>query len=84
MIHGRNFRTKEIHSFNCHCIWFSGVDEDYKKVLLSYKPTLKVVKNGDSYTIYTSRPDNTIKEVTFKNGVEFDEQVEGGLSVSKF
>ncbi|CAK1590253.1 unnamed protein product [Parnassius mnemosyne] len=44
------------------------------------KPDHKLEKNGDSYTLTTITPDQT-KVVTFKDGVEFDEEVTGGRVV---
>ncbi|CAH2052252.1 unnamed protein product, partial [Iphiclides podalirius] len=44
---------------------------------LNYKPEQKLEKNGDTYTLTTTSPMNT-RQVSFKDGVEFDETVVPG------
>ncbi|CAH2052256.1 unnamed protein product, partial [Iphiclides podalirius] len=51
--------------------------EEHTTGFLNFKPDQKLEKNGDSYTLTTISGNNT-KEVTFKNGVEFDETVVPG------
>ncbi|KAI5638773.1 hypothetical protein NE865_08657 [Phthorimaea operculella] len=51
---------------------------EVKKAILNHKGTVKLVKNGDEYTLITSQPiTNKLKEVKFKSGVEFDDEISG-------
>ncbi|XP_041980385.1 fatty acid-binding protein 2-like isoform X1 [Aricia agestis] len=51
-----------------------GIPEDFKQKILSMKASQKIEKNGDEYTLTTNDAGN-IKELKFKSGVEFDENV---------
>ncbi|KAI5638772.1 hypothetical protein NE865_08656 [Phthorimaea operculella] len=51
---------------------------EIKAAVVAHKGTLKLVKNGDEYTLITSQPiTNKLKEQSFKSGVEFDDEVSG-------
>lgn len=63
-----------------YCI-FIDVNEQYKQALIADKPTVKIVKSGDGYTLYTTKPDKSTQEEHFKSGVEYEEVV-GGNNVS--
>ncbi|CAH2052254.1 unnamed protein product, partial [Iphiclides podalirius] len=52
--------------------------EEHTIGFLNNKPDQKLEKNGDSYTLTTISANNT-KELTFKDGVEFDETIVPGL-----
>ncbi|XP_063896742.1 fatty acid-binding protein 1 [Helicoverpa armigera] len=49
-----------------------GLTPEQTQGYLTYTPTLKFTQDGDSYTVTTITP-KTKSEVTFKSGVEFDE-----------
>ncbi|XP_045454296.1 fatty acid-binding protein 2-like [Melitaea cinxia] len=50
-----------------------GVPADKIEALLKLKPTLKLEKSGDSYVLTTV--DSSTKELKFKEGVEFEENL---------
>ncbi|CAG5022784.1 unnamed protein product [Parnassius apollo] len=56
---------------------FLDIPADQIAAFARFKPEQKLEKNGDSYTLTTIMPDQT-KVLTFKNGVEFDEEVTAG------
>lgn len=58
----------------------SGIPEDKLQQILSSRPSQKLEKNGDEY-ILTTYGDKS-KEIKFKNGVEFDENVTESITVS--
>ncbi|CAK1590248.1 unnamed protein product [Parnassius mnemosyne] len=47
-----------------------GIPEDKQKNLLEYKPTQKIAKNGDEYTV-TVGTKNGERVYNFKSGIEF-------------
>ncbi|CAH0595093.1 unnamed protein product [Chrysodeixis includens] len=51
-----------------------GLPEDKVKEILETKPSVKIVKNGDSYTS-TVITKAGAKDTTFKSGVEFDDTI---------
>ncbi|CAH2052250.1 unnamed protein product, partial [Iphiclides podalirius] len=51
--------------------------EEQATGFLNYKPDQKLVKNGDTYTLTTTSTLNS-REVSFKDGVDFDETVVPG------
>ncbi|XP_026314326.1 fatty acid-binding protein 1-like [Hyposmocoma kahamanoa] len=55
-----------------------GVPEDKAEILLRAKPSQKLVKNGDTYTLSVITTEST-RNVTFKSGVAFDEDIRGLL-----
>ncbi|KAJ2937947.1 hypothetical protein O0L34_g14230 [Tuta absoluta] len=51
---------------------------EIKAAVIAHKGTIKLVKNGDQYTLITSQPvTNALKEQTFNSGVEFDDEIAG-------
>lgn len=52
--------------------------EDKAEILLRAKPSQKLVKNGDMYTLSVITAEST-RDVTFKSGVGFDEDIQGLL-----
>ncbi|MBN4659163.1 hypothetical protein H4F44_25605, partial [Escherichia coli] len=51
---------------------FVGIPDDKIKALSNFKPSMKLVQNGDSYTYYWQDPEGP-RETIFKSGVEFDD-----------
>lgn len=49
-------------------------------MMLEYKPSFKITKDGDTYTLTTTTPEKT-KETKFKSGVEFDEMIREKIPV---
>ncbi|KAI5634719.1 hypothetical protein NE865_12574 [Phthorimaea operculella] len=46
-----------------------------KAEFVNHKPTMKLLKNGDQYTMTYSMPGATqLREETFKSGVEYEEE----------
>uniref|UniRef100_A0A1E1WE07 Cytosolic fatty-acid binding proteins domain-containing protein n=1 Tax=Pectinophora gossypiella TaxID=13191 RepID=A0A1E1WE07_PECGO len=75
---GKEYHLESQENFEAFLDTFGpDAPEAFKKAMLNQKAFLKLVKNGDSYTLYTNSVDNTTKELTFKSGVEFDEQLRG-------
>lgn len=61
-----------------HVIILSGVPDDKAEILLRAKPSQKLIKNGDKYTLSVITAEYT-RDVAFKSGVEFDEDIQGLL-----
>lgn len=59
----------------CYNLPFTGFNDDYKQALIAHKPTVKLIKSGDGYTLCSTKPDKTTQEDHFVPGVEFDEIV---------
>lgn len=57
----------------------SGVPDDKAEILLRAKPSQKLVKNGNKYTLSVITAEYT-RDTTFKSGVEFDEEIQGLLA----
>lgn len=62
---------------NMQFIISSEITAEAKQHLLNSKPTLKLVKDGDTYKLYTPRPNDPDYSVAFKSGQEFDEPLVG-------
>lgn len=59
---------------------FTGVPADRIEALQNLKPTLKLEKSGNSYVLTTV--DSSTKELKFKEGVEFEENLTEDVVVS--
>lgn len=58
------------------------IPEDKKQLLLSFKPSQSIKKEGDGYVLSTTSPGGGNKDLKFQDGVEFDEEVAPGVVVS--
>lgn len=56
----------------------SGVPEDKAQILIRATPSIKLVKNGNKYTMSIITAETT-RDITFKSGIEFDEDIQGLL-----
>ncbi|CAG9559237.1 unnamed protein product [Danaus chrysippus] len=55
------------------------IPEDKKQLLLSFKPSQSIRKEGDAYVLNTTSPGGGSKDLKFQDGVEFDEEVAPGV-----
>lgn len=66
---------------------FAALNDQHRQALIADKPSVKLVKSGDGYTLYNARSDG-VKEIKFTPGVEFDEVLAGNkvsiLDVNSF
>lgn len=59
----------------------SGLPADQVAKFLEFKPSSKLVLNGDTYTYISTTAEGT-KETSFKSGVEFDDKIQDKIPVN--
>ncbi|XP_026489112.1 fatty acid-binding protein 2-like [Vanessa tameamea] len=69
---GKTYKFQKDENFR-EFLSYVGVPADKAEFLLTSKPSQKLDKDGDDYTLTTI--DASSKEIKFKEGVEFDENV---------
>ncbi|XP_052751904.1 fatty acid-binding protein 1-like [Galleria mellonella] len=76
---GREYRFEREENFEAFLAAIDVAPED-KARIAQYKPSQKLERDGDGYRYTTVLPQRT-KTITFKSGVEFDDEIKEGTSV---
>ncbi|XP_026314239.1 fatty acid-binding protein 2-like [Hyposmocoma kahamanoa] len=76
---GKEFKLDRQDNYDAfvNAVYAGIADEQYRQALIADKPTYKLVKSGDGYTLYTTKSDKSNHEEHFVPGVEYDEVVGG-------
>ncbi|KAM3964018.1 fatty acid-binding protein 1-like [Aphomia sociella] len=77
---GKEYKFEKEENFEAFLASIDGIPAEDKAKMAQHKPTQKLEKDGDGYKYTTVSPQRT-KSITFKSGVEFEDELKEGIKL---